>query len=70
MHVARRLQAELIRQGKPEAADRLALAISRADGRPLSPFRPVPADLRAAIAEGTLAQRAAALRAGEAPRIL
>jgi len=28
------------------------------------------ADLRAAIAEGTLAQRAAALRAGEAPRIL
>ncbi len=28
------------------------------------------ADLRAAIAEGTLAQRAAALRAGEAPRVL
>jgi queuine tRNA-ribosyltransferase len=28
------------------------------------------ADLRAAVAEGTLAERAAALRAGDAPRVL
>ncbi len=61
VRVARRLQARLDARGvAPTVADRLAAATSRADGRPLSPFRPVPADLRAAIAEAFAARHEAA----------